>query len=155
MPQKNLILVVEDNPDDELLTLDALRGGKKDCEVIVTRDGEEALEYLFGSGAWAGRDTRVQPTLMLLDLKLPKLGGFEVLERVRADERTRIVPVVLLTTSSQDEDMVRGYLGGANSFVRKPVEFARFGEALRQLGQYWLLINELPVDSRSTPCATR
>jgi two-component system response regulator len=145
MPQRNLILLVEDNPDDELLTLDALRGGGLDCEIVVARDGEEALEYLFGSGAWAGRDTRVQPGLVLLDLKLPKLGGFEVLERIRADQRTRIMPVVLLTTSSQDEDMARGYRGGANSFVRKPVQFAKFVDAVRQLGQYWLLVNEVPA----------
>jgi two-component system response regulator len=145
MHKTKLILLVEDNPDDELLTLDALGGGGMDCEVIVTRDGEEALEYLFATAAWAGRDTTVQPALMLLDLKLPKLGGFDVLQRVRADERTKIMPVVLLTTSSQDEDMVRGYLGGANSFVRKPVQFARFGEALRQLGQYWLQVNQTPA----------
>jgi two-component system response regulator len=144
MPQTKLILLVEDNPDDELLTLDALKEGGMDCEIIVTRDGEEALDYLFATGAWAGRDSRVQPGLMLLDLKLPKLNGFDVLERVRADERTRIMPVVLLTTSSQDEDMVHGYRGGANSFVRKPVQFARFGEALGHLGRYWLTVNEIP-----------
>jgi two-component system, response regulator len=145
MPETKLILLVEDNADDELLTLDVLRDGRLDCEVVVTRDGEEALEYLFAAGAWAGRDTRVQPDLILLDLKLPKLSGFEVLTRVRTDERTRITPVVLLTTSSQDDDMARGYSCGANSFVRKPVQFAKFEEALRHLGQYWLLVNEVPV----------
>ncbi len=145
MSETRLILLVEDNPDDELLTLDVLHESRLDCSIVVTRDGAEALEYLFGTGAWAGRDTRVQPDLVLLDLKLPKLSGFDVLDRVRADQRTCIVPVVLLTTSSQDEDMVRGYKCGANSFVRKPVQFDKFGEALRQLGRYWLLINQVPA----------
>jgi two-component system, response regulator len=145
MSETTLILLVEDNPDDELLTLDVLHESRLDCSIAVTRDGEEALDYLFGAGAWAGRDTRVQPGLVLLDLKLPKLSGFDVLTRIRADQRTEIVPVVLLTTSSQDEDMVRGYKCGANSFVRKPVQFDKFSEALRQLGQYWLQVNEMPA----------
>ncbi len=136
--------MVEDNPDDELLTLDALRTAGTPCDIAVTRDGVEALEYLFAQGAYSGRDRKAEPCLVLLDLKLPKLSGFEVLQRIRADERTRLMPVVLLTSSSQDEDMVRGYESGANSFVRKPVQFDRFIDAMRQLGQYWLTVNENP-----------
>ncbi len=135
---------MEDNPDDELLTLDALKEAGTPCEVVVTRDGAEAVEYLFAEGAYAGRDPHVHPCVVLLDLKLPKLSGFDVLERIRADERTRLMPVVLLTSSSLDEDMVRGYASGANSFVRKPVEFERFLNAMRSLGQYWLMVNEIP-----------
>lgn len=142
--------MVEDNPDDELLTLDALRSAglpssESKCEIVVTRDGVEALEYLFADGAWAGRDQRRQPCLVLLDLKLPKLSGFDVLNRIRADKRTRLMPVVLLTSSSQEEDMIRGYSSGANSFVRKPVQFERFIDAMRSLGQYWLTVNEVPA----------
>lgn len=136
--------MVEDNPDDELLTLDALRTAGTPCDIAVTRDGVEALEYLFADGAYAGRDQAVQPCLILLDLKLPKLSGFDVLSRIRADHRTRLTPVVLLTSSSQDEDMIRGYSAGANSFVRKPVKFERFLDAMRSLGQYWLEVNEMP-----------
>lgn len=140
--------MVEDNPDDELLTLDALHKSGTPCKIVVTRDGAEALEYLFAQGAYAGRDRSVQPCLVLLDLKLPKLSGFEVLNRIRSDERTKLLPVVLLTSSSQDEDMVRGYASGANSFVRKPVQFARFLDAMRHLGQYWLEVNEIPRAAR-------
>jgi two-component system response regulator len=136
--------MVEDNPDDELLTLDALRTTGTPCEIAITRDGVEALEYLFADGAYAGRDQAVQPCLVLLDLKLPKLSGFDVLDRMRSDQRTKFVPVVLLTSSSQDEDMIRGYGSGANSFVRKPVKFESFLEAMRSLGQYWLEVNEIP-----------
>lgn len=140
--------MVEDNSDDELLTLDALRTAgiepEMKCEIVVTRDGVEALEFLFADGAWSGRDRRNQPSLVLLDLKLPKLSGFDVLDRIRADQRTRLMPVVLLTSSSQEEDMIRGYASGANSFVRKPVQFERFIEAMRSLGQYWLNVNEVP-----------
>ena len=130
--------MVEDNPDDELLTLDALRSAGPPCEIAVARDGVEALEYLFADRS------RAQPCVVLLDLKLPKLSGFDVLERIRSDERTRLLPVVLLTSSSQREDMIRGYAGGANSFVRKPVQFERFVDSLRSLGQYWLQVNEIP-----------
>lgn len=137
--------MVEDNPDDELLALDALRTAGALCEIVVARDGAEALEYLFASGAYAGRDQHVQPCLVLLDLKLPKLSGFEVLSRIRADERTQLTPVVLLTSSSQNEDMARGYASGANSFVRKPVQFERFLDTMRCLGQYWLTINQVPA----------
>jgi two-component system response regulator len=146
--------MVEDNADDELLTLDALESadlGKAgaDCEIVVTRDGAEALDFLFSEGAYAGRDTERQPCLVLLDLKLPKLSGFDVLARMRADERTRIMPVVLLTSSSQEEDMIRGYRSGANSFVRKPVHFDRFLQAMRNLGQYWVHVNEVPTCTES------
>jgi two-component system, response regulator len=142
--------MVEDNPDDELLTLDALKSAGLDapqirCEIAVTRDGAEALEFLFATGTYAGRASSRQPSLVLLDLKLPKLSGFDVLARMRADQRTRLTPVVLLTSSSQEEDMIRGYASGANSFVRKPVQFERFIEAMRSLGQYWLTVNEVPA----------
>jgi two-component system response regulator len=145
---------VEDNPDDELLTLDALKSAGLDgpgnkCDIVVTRNGVEALEYLFADGTYAGRDQQRQPCLVLLDLKLPKLGGFEVLARIRADKRTRLMPVVLLTSSSQEEDMIRGYSSGANSFVRKPVHFERFIDAMRSLGQYWVNVNEVPSRERA------
>jgi two-component system response regulator len=135
---------VEDNPDDELLTLDALRSAGADCELIVTRDGAEAIEYLFREGAHAARDPAAQPSVVLLDLKLPKLSGFDVLKRIRENQRTRLVPVVLLTSSSQEADMIRGYSEGANSFVRKPVQFEAFTEAIRSLGHYWTAVNEVP-----------
>ncbi|MGH8687743.1 MAG: response regulator [Burkholderiales bacterium] len=138
------ILLVEDNPDDEELTLRALRKGNVANEVSVARDGSEALEYLFGTGKYAGRDTTQMPTVVLLDLKLPKLGGIDVLKRMRADERTRLIPVVVLTSSSEDEDMLRSYESGANSYVRKPVEFAAFATAVAQLGVYWMLLNQAP-----------
>lgn len=142
--------MVEDNPDDELLTVDALRSGGPECdipqcEIVVTRDGAEALDYLFADGAYSGRNRDVEPCLVLLDLKLPKLSGFDVLNRIRADERTKLMPVVLLTSSSQHEDMVRGYESGANSFVRKPVEFEQFMTAMHSLGKYWLTVNEVPM----------
>ncbi len=138
------ILLVEDNPDDELLTLRALKKQNITNEVVVARDGEEALDYLLGSGPYAGRDLSVMPQLILLDLKLPKLDGLEVLRRIRADERTRLVPVVILTTSREQQDLVQGYGLGTNSYVRKPVDFVQFTEAVRQLGLYWLLLNESP-----------
>ena len=134
---------MEDNPDDELLTLDALRSAGTECELIVTRDGAEAIEYLFRGGAHAARDPAM-PSVVLLDLKLPKISGFEVLKKIREDHRTKLMPVVLLTSSSQQEDMVRGYSGGANSFVRKPVRFESFMETVRSLGQYWVAVNEIP-----------
>jgi two-component system, response regulator len=137
-----VILLVEDNPDDEALTLRALKKNNIKNEVVVARDGIEALDYLFGTGAHAGRDLNVQPQVVLLDLKLPKLDGFEVLRRLRAAEPTKLLPVVILTTSNEDQDRVKGYGLGANSYVRKPVEFDRFIEAVRQLGLYWLILNE-------------
>jgi CheY-like chemotaxis protein len=139
-----VILIVEDNPDDEEFTLRALRRAKVTNEIVVTRDGSEALDWLYGTGVHAGRDTTVAPTVVLLDLKLPKLSGIDVLKRMRAEESTRFIPVVVLTSSSEDEDMLRSYASGANSYVRKPVEFADFANAVAQLGIYWLLVNEPP-----------
>jgi len=136
------ILLVEDNPDDELLTLRALRKHNLGNQVVVARDGAEALEFLFASGRHADRDPRSMPQVVLLDLKLPKVDGLEVLQRVRADERTRYVPVVVLTSSSEERDIVESYRLGANSYVRKPVDFNEFVRAARQLGLYWLLVNE-------------
>jgi two-component system, response regulator len=145
-----VILLVEDNADDELLTLRALKKNNIRNEVVVARDGNEALDYLFGTGVHFGRDLSVMPQIILLDLKLPKVDGFEVLNRVRASEITKFLPVVILTTSNEDQDRIRGYDLGANSFVRKPVEFEKFIEAVRQLGLYWLILNEpAPVPRRS------
>lgn len=138
------ILLVEDNPDDQALTLRALKKNNITNEVIVASDGVEALDYLFGTGRHAGRDTRDLPALVLLDLKLPKVDGLEVLRRVRGDPRTRLLPIVILTSSKEDRDLVNGYSLGANSYVRKPVDFTEFMEAVRQLGLYWLLLNEPP-----------
>ncbi len=136
------ILLVEDNPDDEKLSVMALRKSNVDNELAVARDGVEALDYLFGTGVHAGRDTSVQPALILLDLKLPKLDGLGVLKRLRADERTRRLPVVILTSSKEEHDLVTSYSLGANSYIRKPVDFDQFAEAVRQLGMYWLVLNE-------------
>lgn len=143
-----VILLVEDNADDEVLTLRALKKNNIRNEVVVARDGSEALDYLFASGIHAGRDLRVMPQIILLDLKLPKVDGFEVLNRVRSNEFTKLLPVVILTTSNEDQDRIRGYGLGANSFVRKPVEFDKFIEAVRQLGLYWLILNEAAPVSR-------
>jgi len=143
------ILLVEDNPDDELLTLDALAANRIGNEVVVARNGAEALDYLFGEGAWQGRDPRDTPAVVLLDLKLPKIDGLGVLRRVRADERTRLCPVVILTSSNEEEDRLEGYALGANSYVRKPVDFDEFVKAAGQLGLYWLLLNESPPRARS------
>lgn len=138
------ILLVEDNPNDEELTVRALKKANVLNPVVVARDGVEALDYLFARGAYTGRTPAVPPQLILLDLKLPKLDGLEVLRALRADERTRLVPVVILTSSVEDQDLVRGYSSGANSYVRKPVDFVQFLEAVRQLGLYWLVLNEPP-----------
>ena len=139
-----IILLVEDNPDDELLTLRALRKNNVLNKVVVARDGVEALDYLFGTGGHSGRDTAVMPQLILLDLKLPKIDGLEVLKRLRADERTRLLPVVILTSSREEQDMLDGYGFGANSYVRKPVNFEQFVQAIEQLKLYWLILNEAP-----------
>jgi two-component system response regulator len=141
----NTILLVEDNPDDEVLTRRALKQNDIDSEVVVAHDGAKALDYLFGTGAYAGRDTSVMPQLVLLDLKLPKIDGLEVLRRIRADERTRLLPVVILTSSKEQQDLLDGYGCGANSYVRKPVDFARFSRAVEQLELYWLVLNESPL----------
>ncbi len=138
------ILLVEDNPDDEALAIRALKRHHISNQVIVARDGVEALEYLFGTGMYAGRDISLKPTVVLLDLKLPRVDGLEVLRRVREDERTKLLPIVVLTTSSEEQDMLNSYSLGCNSYIRKPVDFVQFSEAIRQLGMYWLLMNEPP-----------
>lgn len=138
------ILVVEDNPNDEALTLRALKKSNIKNPVDVVRDGAEALDYLFCTGAYAGRGLSQSPAVVLLDVKLPKLDGLEVLKRLRAEERTKLIPVVILTSSTEEEDLITGYRLGANSYVRKPVDFSQFAEAVRQLGLYWLLLNERP-----------
>jgi len=142
--EEKIILLVEDNPDDVELTLRAFKKCNIANEVVVARDGVEALDYLFGTGAYAGRDLSVMPAVVLLDLKLPRIDGLEVLRRLRADERTRCLPVVVLTSSNEDQDVVNSYQLGANSYIRKPVDFIQFIEAARQLGIYWLLLNEAP-----------
>jgi two-component system, response regulator len=141
--KNKVILLVEDNPRDEALTIRALKKSNIANEVIVAHDGVEALDYFSGTGAHAGRDTRDLPQLVLLDLKLPKVDGLQVLQKIRADERTRRLPIVVFTSSSEEEDMMKSYDLGANSYVRKPVEFEQFLEATRQLGLYWLLLNQV------------
>jgi two-component system response regulator len=136
------ILIVEDNPDDEEFTLRALHKARVANEIVVVRDGREALDYLYAEGAYAGRDATDVPAVVLLDLKLPKLSGIDVLRRMRAEAATRLVPVVVLTSSNEDEDMLDSYESGANSYVRKPVAFAAFADAVAKLGAYWMLLNE-------------
>ena len=141
---RKTLLLVEDNPDDEALTLRALRRNNVANEIIVARDGQEALDYLFGKGAFDGRDTLEQPQVILLDLKLPKIDGLQVLEQLRAELKTRHIPVVVLTSSNEESDIIRSYDLGANSYVRKPVDFEQFLQAARQLGLYWMILNEVP-----------
>lgn len=136
------ILLVEDNPDDVALTLRALKKNNIKNGVVVAKDGVEALDYLFGTGAHEGRDLRDKPQLILLDLKLPKVDGLEVLQRLRTDPRTRLLPVVVLTSSKEQRDLIESYSLGANSYIRKPVDFDQFIEAVRQLGLYWMVLNE-------------
>lgn len=138
------ILLVEDNPDDVELTLRAMRKFNIANDITVVRDGVEALEYLFCTGAYAGRDQSLMPAIILLDLKLPRIDGLEVLRRIRADSRTKLIPVAILTSSKEESDITNGYQLGANSYVRKPVDFAQFAEAVRNLGIYWLMLNEPP-----------
>ena len=139
-----IILLVEDNPDDEALTLRAFQRSNILNEIVVARDGAEALDYLFGAGKFEGRDISEQPQIVLLDLKLPKIDGLEVLERIRANEQTKLLPVVILTSSKEQQDLLQSYSLGANSYVRKPVDFSEFYEAVRNLGLYWLILNEPP-----------
>ena len=144
MPTVNnkTILLVEDNPDDEELTLRALRQNGIMNEVIVARDGAEALDYLLSLGRFSGRDSKEMPKVVLLDLRLPKIDGLEVLRRLRADERTRLLPIVMLTSSDEEGDILASYESRVNSYVRKPVEFAQFTEVIKQLGLYWMILNE-------------
>jgi two-component system response regulator len=144
MSRSRIILLVEDSADDVELARRAFGKSNIASTIVVARDGAEALEYLFATGAHAGRDARILPEVVLLDLKLPRIDGLEVLGRMRADERTRRIPVVILTSSNEAQDVIRGYNLGANSFVRKPVEFAQFLEAAQQIGLYWLELNEAP-----------
>jgi two-component system response regulator len=146
-----VILLVEDNPSDEKLTLLAFKKCGITNEVVVARDGVEALDYLFCTGKYDKRNVRELPTVVLLDLKLPRIDGLEVLRRVREDVRTKLVPVVILTSSKEDEDVMRGYQLGANAYVRKPVDFAEFAEAAKTLGLFWLLLNEPPRSGSSKP----
>ncbi len=141
----NIILLVEDNPNDAKLTVHALEKSNLVNEIVVARDGAEALDYLFGTGAYEGRDTSVMPMFVLLDLKLPRVDGFEVLQKLRSDGRTRFLPIVVLTSSKEEKDIIESYSLGVNSYVCKPVDFSGFMDAARQLGLYWLLLNESPV----------
>ncbi len=139
-------MLIEDNPDDEELTLRALKKNNIRNEIVVARDGAEALDYLFARGSYKGRNTSDTPQLILLDLKLPKIDGIEVLKQIRSDDRTKLLPVVILTLSKEQQDLVNGYSYGANSYIRKPVNFKEFIEAVGQLGLYWLVLNECPND---------
>jgi CheY-like chemotaxis protein len=142
--ENKIILLIEDNPDDEELTLRALKKGRILNDVVVARDGVEALEYLFATGKYANRDQSLQPTVILLDLKLPKIDGLEVLRRMRADSRTKIMPVVIFSSSKEEQDIIDGYRLGANSYISKPVNIEQFLEAVANLGLYWLLLNDAP-----------
>ncbi len=146
--KEQVILLVEDHPDDEELTMRALAKNNIKNEVVVVRDGVQALEYLFGTGAYAGRDMSMMPQIILLDLKLPKIDGLEVLRRLRADDRTKFLPVVVLTSSKEEHDAVKSYQLGANSYVRKPVDFQEFTKAVQQLGLYWLILNESAAEAQ-------
>jgi len=147
MASEPIILLVEDNPDDAELTRLALDEAHVTNTLVIVRDGQEALDWLFCAGTHAGRDPCQVPSLVLLDLKLPKIGGLEVLQRLREDERTRRLPVVILTSSREEQDVMRGYNLGANSYIQKPVDYAQFLEAIRQLGVYWMVLNEPPPPS--------
>ena len=141
---RETILLVEDNPDDVELLMRALRKNNIANNITIAHDGAEALDYLFATGKFADRDANETPRIILLDLKLPKLNGLQVLERIRADKRTELTPVIILTSSKEEQDLISGYKSGANSYVRKPVDFNEFVDAVRQIGLYWLLINETP-----------
>ena len=144
MTDKNVLLLVEDNPDDEELTLLAFEQNNIPSEVVVAHDGVEALDYLFGTGMYANRDTRDMPALVLLDLQLPRINGLEVLQQMRTDNRTKLLPVVILTTSTEQQDLINSYSLGCNSYIRKPVDYNQFVNVVKQLGMYWLLLNEPP-----------
>jgi CheY-like chemotaxis protein len=144
MSEQHVILLVEDNASDEELTLRALKKSNIGNKVVVARDGSAALDYLFARGSYAGRDHTELPQVVLLDLNLPKMGGLEVLRVIRADERTKLLPVVILTSSNEDKDLAGGYELGANSYIVKPVDFTQFADAVRQLGMYWLVLNHRP-----------
>ena len=139
-----LIMLVEDKPDEEELTLRALDRNGIDNQVVVARDGAEALDFLFGTGSYAGRDTAIMPTVVFLDLRLPKIDGLEVLQRMRADERTKLLPVVTLSSSDESLDIITSYEFKVNSYIRKPVSYTEFTETVRQLGQYWMGLNVSP-----------
>jgi CheY-like chemotaxis protein len=139
-----VILLVEDNPDDEALAIRALKRHHVQNEIVVAHDGVEALDYLFGQGKYAGRDISNKPSVVILDLKLPRVDGLEVLRRLRGNDATKLLPVVVLTTSNEEKDLLDSYSLGCNSYIRKPVDFLQFSEAIRQLGMYWLLMNEPP-----------
>ncbi len=144
--KNKIIFLVEDNPDDEELTRRAFQNSNIANELVVARDGAEALDFLFGAGAYAGRDLSLMPAVILLDLNLPRVNGLEVLRRVRADDRTKLVPVVILTSSKEEDDLLKSYGLGANSYVRKPIVFEQFAEAVKYLGLYWLVINQTPTE---------
>ena len=147
--EEKIILLVEDNPDDVTLTERALKKSHILNKLIVTKDGAEALDYIFCTGNYSDRDKNIMPEVVLLDLKLPKIDGLEVLKRIRSDRRTKLLPVVILTSSKEENDLINGYTLGANSYIRKPVNFNQFVEAIRQLGLYWLVLNEAPpIDNR-------
>ncbi|HEY9634282.1 MAG TPA: response regulator [Coleofasciculaceae cyanobacterium] len=144
MTKRNALLLVEDNPDDEELTLLAFEQSRIVNEVVVAHDGVEALDYLFGRGIYTERDLSDMPALILLDLQLPRLNGLEVLQRLRSDDHTKLIPVVMLTTSNEQQDLINSYRLGCNSYIRKPVDYDQFVTALQQLGMYWLVLNEPP-----------
>lgn len=147
MSEKKSILLVEDDPNDIELFLRVLREYNDTAETVVVRDGVEALDYLFAKGAYAERDASDLPTVILLDFKLPKITGLEVLQSLRLDDRTKLIPVVILTSSEQEQDLINSYAGGANSYVCKPVDYSQFTETIRQLGYYWLNVNRYPSDT--------
>jgi two-component system response regulator len=148
MNEKNIILLVEDNPDDAALTQRAFAKSNIANKLVLVKDGVEALDYLFATGAWAGRSEEEDPTLILLDLKLPKIGGLEVLRRLRAEQRTRLIPVIILTSSVEERDLIEGYSLGCNSYIHKPVDFSQFTEAVKTLGLYWLVLNQPPLPAK-------